>query len=115
MFKNLGKKIKTLAKIACWIKIIFVVVFGIVLMMANLTPLGNLTEANSTIPTNLTETASTIQRILWILTIVIGIVIGVLLSWISSFKLYGFGVLVENSDIRTELAVKEAGKKRSAE
>ena len=34
------------------------------------------------------------------------IVLGALLSWVGSFVLYGFGEIVENSDIRTELAVK---------
>lgn len=110
MFKNMGRKIKILAKITCWIKIIFVVGFGIALMRADLTSPAN-PVTDSTIPVYLTVIASTSQMVLGILTIVIG----VLVSWISSFKLYGFGVLVENSDIRTELAVKDATKKKSAE
>ncbi|MGN0971198.1 MAG: hypothetical protein ACI4OY_04515, partial [Aristaeellaceae bacterium] len=33
-------------------------------------------------------------------------IVGSLLSWVGSLALYGFGELVENSDIRTNLAVK---------
>lgn len=87
MFVNIGNKIKTLARIICWIGIVVSVISGIVMLAtsANLIPAGILT-----------------------------LVLGSLLSWVGSFILYGFGEMVENSDIRTELAVKEAMTKESA-
>ena len=86
MFDNIGSKIKTLAKVVCWIGIIGSIIAGIA-MIATMGSVGVL-------PGLLT------------------IVLGALLSWVGSFVLYGFGEMVENSDIRTELAVKaEMGKK----
>ena len=86
MFYDIGKKIKTLAKVVCWIGIIGSVIGGIV-MIATMGSVG-------------------------VLSGLLTIVLGVLFSWIGSFVLYGFGEMVENSDIRTELAVKaEMGKK----
>lgn len=82
MYSNIGRKIKTLAKVFCWIGIISSVVSGIVVL----------------------ATMGDAGVLLGILTIVMG----PLLFWIGSFILYGFGQLVENSDIRTELAVKAA-------
>lgn len=71
MFDNIGGKIKTLAKVVCWIGIIACIITGIVLMATDedLILVGILT-----------------------------VVVGSLLSWVSSFILYGFGQLVENSD-----------------
>lgn len=72
MFNNIGGKIKTLAKVVCWIGIIACIITGIVLMATDddLILVGILTA-----------------------------VVGSLLSWVSSFVLYGFGQLVENSDV----------------
>ena len=86
MFDNIGSKIKTLAKVVCWIGIIGSVIAGIA-MIATMGSVG-------------------------VLSGLLTIVLGALLSWVGSFVLYGFGEMVENSDIRTELAVKaEMGKK----
>ena len=71
MFDNIGGKIKTLAKVVCWIGIIACIITGIVLMA---------TGEDS------------------ILVGILTAVVGSLLSWVSSFVLYGFGQLVENSD-----------------
>ena len=71
MFDNIGGKIKTLAKVGCWIGIIAFIITGIVLMA--------------------------IDEDL-ILDGILTAVVGSLLSWVSSFVLYGFGQLVENSD-----------------
>lgn len=80
MFDNIGSKIKTLASVICWLGIIGCVLCGIALMIA-------------------------IRRFGFLIGLFI-IIFGSLFSWISSFVLYGFGEIVENSDIRTELAVK---------
>lgn len=71
MFDNIGGKIKTLAKVVCWIGIIACIITGIVLMATDedLILVGILT-----------------------------VVVGSLLSWVGSFALYGFGQLIENSD-----------------
>ena len=71
MFDNIGGKIKTLAKVVCWIGIIACIITGIVQMA---------TDEDLVLAGILTA------------------VVGSLLSWVSSFVLYGFGQLVENSD-----------------
>lgn len=73
MFNNIGSKIKSLATVICWIGIIGSVIGGVALMCNDDEEL-----------------------------IVIGIItalFGSLFSWIGCFFLYGFGQLVENSDI----------------
>ena len=86
MFDNIGSKIKTLAKVVCWIGIIGSIIAGMA-MIATMGSVG-------------------------VLSGLLTIVLGTLLSWVGSFVLYGFGEMVENSDIRTELVVKaEMGKK----
>lgn len=77
MFTNIGTKIKTTAKVFAWVGIILSVLAGVALTMS----------------------AGFIGGILVA-------IVGSLLSWVGSLALYGFGELVENSDIRTNLAVK---------
>ncbi len=69
MFNNIGDKIKTVAVIISILGIIFSVILGLVFL-----------------------TTSTLIGILIIL-------LGSLLSWVSTFLLFGFGQLIENSDI----------------
>lgn len=76
MFANAGGKIKAVAQVLTWIGIIGSVIGGIALISMNFIA-GLLTAG-----------------------------VGSLLSWVSALALYGFGELVENSDIRTNLAVK---------
>ena len=71
MFNNIGGKIKTLATIITWIGIVCSVIAGFSLMLAN--------------------------ESLILLGVLIA-VLGSLGSWISSFLIYGFGQLIENSD-----------------
>ena len=73
MFNNIGGKIKALAKVLCWIGIVFSVIGGIAMMLSQQADQGVL---------------------LGILTIVVGC----LVSWIGSFFAYGFGQLIENTD-----------------
>lgn len=72
MFDNIGSKIKKLAELLCWIGMLLSIIGGVILMYAvdSLVPVGTAI-----------------------------VFIGSLLSWISSFVLYGFGELVENSAI----------------
>ena len=81
MFDNIGGKIKEVAKFNCWIGIIASVIGGIVII-------------------------STLYQLAIIGFLIIAF--GSLLSWVGSFLMYGIGEMVENSDIRTELAVKES-------
>ena len=77
MFGNIGGKIKTLAQVVTWIGIIGSVICGFVLMG---------------IDDDLIFTGFIIA------------LFGSLSSWVSSFVLYGFGQLIENTDKLVELA-----------
>ena len=68
MFDNISNKMKTSAKVLTAIGILFSVIYGVALMILDVSMIffGVLT-----------------------------IIIGSLLSWVSSFTLYGFGVLIE--------------------
>ena len=68
MFDNIGSKIKSLAQVVTIIGVIASVVLGII-FIANAGFVG-----------------------------LIVMLIGILLSWVSSFITYGFGQLIENSD-----------------
>lgn len=70
MFNNIGSKIKTVAQVVTWIGVIASVIGGMIMMVSLESPIG--------------------------LLIMIG---GPLLSWVSSLTLYGFGQLIENTDI----------------
>lgn len=81
MFENVGAKLKAYAKVICWIGIILSVISGIVLMADGYNGSG-------------------------VFPGLLIIIVGSLASWIGSLGIYGFGELVENSDIRTNLACK---------
>ena len=79
MFSNIGGKIKGLAVAICVLGIIASVISGIYLI--------SLHES-------------------FILSGIITIVVGVLVSWLSVFTLYGFGELIENSQLTYETTYK---------
>ena len=77
MFENIGGKIKTLAKVLCWAGIIVSLIIGIFFL-------------------TIAEDSYSKEE----LYIVLGIgfiFVAPLLSWISSFFLYGFGELIETN------------------
>lgn len=78
MFDNIGGKIKALAKIVAWIGIILSVVLGIVAMFSPVVYNGTAYKG--------------------ILPGILIIIIGALGSWISSWVMYGFGQIIENTD-----------------
>ncbi|MBO4692915.1 MAG: magnesium transporter [Clostridia bacterium] len=79
MFSNIGKKIKKLATVLCWLGIIISIVCGIVAWVAADDEIGALI-------------------------FLVVAVAGSLLSWISSFVLYGFGELIDKvTDIEYRL------------
>jgi predicted flavoprotein YhiN len=69
-FNNIGKKIKTIAKISFYLLSVSFLFYGILLII---------------------KTDNDILGLLWL-------ILGPIISWISSFVLYGFGQLVDNSD-----------------
>lgn len=91
MFNNIGGKIKGLAKFICWLGIIVSVLVGIILIIGATNRNGYYSYTD----TNM------------VITGVIVIVMGSILSWIGSFVLYGFGELVENSSKLVELKSNE--------
>lgn len=76
MFNNIGSKIKTFAKVMCWIGIIASVVAGLVM-----------------IATSFSSYAPAAGIVAGILTAVLGS----LFSCVGSFMMVGFGELVENT------------------
>lgn len=77
MFNNIGKKIKTLAKVFCWIGIIGSILGGIGMCFGGSSYYGyDFTMAISG---------------------VVFAIVGSLLSWVGSFMLIGFGELIDNS------------------
>lgn len=79
MFDNIGSKIKTVAATIAWLGIIGSIIIGIIIIA----------EANDSYYPSATETLRG-----WLV-----IIVGSLSSWVSSFTLYGFGQLIENTDI----------------
>ncbi|MBQ6060308.1 MAG: hypothetical protein IJL36_02580 [Clostridia bacterium] len=80
MWSNIGHKIKTLAKVICWIGIVLSVIAGIAVIAG-----GNTVRSYG----YTYNTGSTT------LTGILVIVLGALGSWLGSFMMYGFGELVE--------------------
>lgn len=79
MYSNIGKKIQKLAKFSAILGMIVCVIIGSIIIKS----------ADG--PYTYDETGVTIG--------IIVVIIGSVLSWVLSFVLYGFGRLVENSDI----------------
>lgn len=86
MYDNIGSKIKTLAKVVFVIMAILSVILGIVVAA---TAVEDYNEEKA--PLGL---------------LIAGI--GILLSWVGTFFLYGFGQLIENSDILVREAKKQS-------
>ena len=81
MFDNVGAKLKNCAQIACWAGIVLSIISGVVLIASGDDSM--------------------------VFTGILTMVVGSLGSWIGSLCVYGFGELVENSDIRTNIAAKQ--------
>lgn len=94
MFKNIGGKIKGLAKVICYVGIAISVIAGIFMIGFGSSPYNGDTM------------------------IVMGcvvMIVGSLVSWIDSFFAYGFGELIENTTVIAELAAKADAEKNKAE
>lgn len=79
MFNNIGSKIKALAKVICWLGIIASAVGGIAYIIS-MSRLYN---------------QSMMAVIIVFLAGLIIAAVGALVSWLSTFILYGFGELIE--------------------
>lgn len=89
MFDNIGGKIKTLAQVVCWIGIVCAIISGFVIIV---------NDKDS-----------------FFLGFII-IVIGSLISWISSFTLYGFGEIIDQLKCSNEWLEKIApGQEKTTE
>lgn len=78
MFSNIGGKIKVTAKVCFWLLMVLFAIVGFVWMDSGAILAG-----------------------------FIAIIAGALAAWVGSFILYGFGTLVENSCIQTNLMIKQ--------
>ena len=88
MFNNIGKKIKTLAKVVCWIGIIGGIISGLSLIAVG--------AAGSGITVSSNGSTSFVGGMALIIAGIILLVLLPLLAWVSSFMLYGFGDMVDN-------------------
>ena len=93
MFYNIGGKIKTLAVVVCILGMFASIVIGFLLIMG----IGEVFGL---------EKAGFGSGILFM-------IVGSLLSWVSTFVLYGFGQLVENSDILVERTETQGAPKKT--
>ena len=85
MFKNIGEKLKSLAKFLCTIGIFIGITGGIILMSFSQSSWHNQ----------------------WMLSVGIAVLILVpLLSWLSSLFIYALGELVENSAVQADILAK---------
>ena len=75
MFDNIGKKIKSLASILCWVGIIAYVIAAIIMIAIGVDEYEDGLTAFG----------------------VILLFVGPLMSWISSFFMYGFGELIDKA------------------
>lgn len=80
MFNNIGRKIKTFAKVMCWIGIISSVLTGLVMIAGSFS--GRFSGPAAAVG---------------ILSGIAVALVGSLISWVGSFMMVGFGELVENS------------------
>ena len=103
MFKNVGRKIKILAKIFFWIGIVCSVVMGVGIAFGFG---GNLfmslinSSAGTTIPQDLNFSGPVA-----IIAGAIVLIVGFLAAWLESLFVYGFGELIDNtSRIRRKLS-----------
>lgn len=96
MFKNIGGKIKGLAKVICYVGIAISVIAGIFMIgFGSSSYNGN------------GDTMIVMGCVVMI--------VGSLVSWIDSFFAYGFGELIENTTVIAELAAKADAEKNKAE
>ena len=108
MFSSIGRKIKILAKVLCWMGIILCVIIGIVIMAK-----GNFLPQNAQYDTPLlsdfkSQNQTGGSNVISILIGLAVIIFGSLISWLGSFALYGFGTLIDDTTRLRKLKEEEA-------
>ena len=93
MFKNMGKKIKTLAQVMMWIGVAIWSIGGLVMIVNGLDVIDRRSDEG--------------MAMIFGGLLVAGL--GFLFSWIGSFLLYGFGQLVDNSDKTVRILQEHTG------
>ena len=88
MFKNIGKKIKVLAKVLCWIGIVCSIIIGLLVILLGASGGVEVSEVPG-VDVSVSGVGSIVAG-------VVIIVLGCLISWIGSFTTYGFGELIDN-------------------
>ncbi len=81
MFNNIGSKIKSFAKFIFWIGVIFSVAIAIIFVYFGLKE----------------SSYSTSQGIGYIIGGILIIPFGIVISWLETFLLYGFGELIDSN------------------
>ncbi len=94
MFENPGRKIKGVAKFVCWVGIAASVIIGVIMVIGGVN-LAGMRGSNGS------------GEMLLVSGVVVAL-IGSFASWVGALIVYGIGTMVENSCVRTELAVKQA-------
>lgn len=88
MFKNIGKKVKTVAEVLFWFDVVLCVLLGIVIIVAAV----------------MEEQASAV------LTGFLVMILGPVISWLSAIMVYAFGELVDNSTTVAKAIDKKSAK-----
>lgn len=104
MYKNIGRKIKILARIICGIGIAGSIFIGLMLILKGGRALSSF--------------GGSVGGIGEAYAIIAGILVmffGSLLSWIGSFAAYGYGELIENTALIAKRMAKAEAKKSNAE
>ena len=103
MFRNMGGKIKKLAKFICWTCIVLSILGGAVLMLAGFAAQSILQEI---------ELEFLQLDNMGILIVGVAVmVLGSLVSWLSSLFLYAFGELIDNHSQETAMLRNEVSRK----
>lgn len=95
MFDNIGRKIKMLAKVSCWMGIIGSIIIAIVMICAAI--IGYSQGGG--------DSSGAVSLLIFGCTMLF---VGPLVSWISSFALYALGEIAENSATQAGLIRKWA-------
>ncbi len=90
MYRNLGNKLKVIAKVFRWVLFGALEALGVIVLFTNYPDMGRALAATAIMA------------------------LAPLLAWISSLPFYAIGHMVENSDIRTDLAIRQYAALRSA-
>ncbi len=102
MFKNMGGKIKKLAKFLCWVGIVLSILSGVGMIASAMDGAGAIYVEGI----GYVENGAVLMMGLGAAVAVLGS----LFSWIGTMYLYGFGELVQNYQLETAVRIRNARK-----